>query len=277
PAAGRAPTPAPGESGRAPDPRTSLVLDDVAAGWPGTGRTVVEGVDLALAPGRAVAVVGPSGVGKTTLLATAAGLVPGVAGRVLLDGVPTADLAREDVAHHVVLVAEDGHVFDTTVLENLRVARGDVTTEEAEAALRAVGLDPWLAALPDGLETLLGPDATTVSGGERRRLLVARALLSPAPLLLLDEPAEHLDAAGADALVRHLVATTRAAQDRRGVVLATHRLSALEAVDEVLLLGVPDGAPDGAPARVVARGTHAELLGLPAYRWALDQEAPAVR
>lgn len=263
--------------GRARDPRTSLVLDDVAAGWPGTGRTVVEGVDLALAPGRAVAVVGPSGVGKTTLLATAAGLVPEVAGRVLLDGVPTADLAREDVAHHVVLVAEDGHVFDTTVLENLRVARGDVTTEEAEAALRAVGLDPWLAALPDGLETLLGPDATTVSGGERRRLLVARALLSPAPLLLLDEPAEHLDAAGADALVRHLVATTRAAQDRRGVVLATHRLSALEAVDEVLLLGAPDGAPDGAPARVVARGTHAELLALPAYRWALDQEAPAVR
>ncbi len=88
---------------------------------------------------------------------------------------------------------------------------------------------------------------------------------------------EHLDAAGADALVRHLVATTRAAQDRRGVVLATHRLSALEAVDEVLLLGVPDGAPDGAPARVVARGTHAELLALPAYRWALDQEAPAAR
>lgn len=263
--------------GRARDPRTSLVLDDVAAGWPGTGRTVVEGVDLTLAPGRAVAVVGPSGVGKTTLLATAAGLVPEVAGRVLLDGAPTADLPREDAAHGVVLVAEDGHVFDTTVLENLRVARGDVTTEEAEAALRAVGLDPWLAALPDGLETLLGPDATTVSGGERRRLLVARALLSPAPLLLLDEPVEHLDAAGADALVRHLVATTRAAQDRRGVVLATHRLSALEAVDEVLLLGVPDGAPDGAPARVVARGTHAELLALPVYRWALDQEAPAVR
>ncbi|MGO1242237.1 MAG: thiol reductant ABC exporter subunit CydC [Cellulosimicrobium funkei] len=277
PAAGRGPTPAPGEAGRAPDRRRSLVLDDVAAGWPGTGRTVVEGVDLALAPGRAVAVVGPSGVGKTTLLATAAGLVPEVAGRVLLDGFPTADLAREDAAHHVVLVAEDGHVFDTTVLENLRVARGDVTTEEAEAALRAVGLDPWLAALPDGLQTLLGPDATTVSGGERRRLLVARALLSPAPLLLLDEPAEHLDAAGADALVRHLVATTRTAQDRRGVVLATHRLSALEAVDEVLLLGVPDDAPDGAPARVVARGTHAELLALPAYRWALDQEAPAVR
>ncbi|MGW6228624.1 ATP-binding cassette domain-containing protein [Cellulosimicrobium cellulans] len=204
-----------------------------------------------------------------------------------LDGTGVSTLPREAAARGVVLVAEDAHVFDTTVLENLRVARGDVTAEEAAATLHDVGLDAWLAALPDGVETLLGPDATTVSGGERRRLLVARALLSPAPLLLLDEPAEHLDAAGADALVRHLVVTTRAPAGasagasaggaRRGVVLATHRLSALEAVDEVLLLGVPDGAPGDAPARVVARGTHAELLGLPAYRWALDQEVPAPR
>ena len=264
----------------------SLVLDGVAAGWPGTTRVVVEGVDLDLRPGRALAVVGPSGVGKTTLLATAAGLVPALAGRVALDGAEASALPREDAARGVVLVAEDGHVFDTTVLENLRVARGDVTPEDAAAALRDVGLAAWLEALPDGLETLLGPDATTVSGGERRRLLVARALLSPAPLLLLDEPAEHLDAASADALVRHLVATTRgpdggsAGEPRRGVVLATHRLSALEAVDEVLLLGVPEatsGDTADAPARVVARGTHAELLGLPAYRWALDQEAPAPR
>ncbi|QJW36349.1 thiol reductant ABC exporter subunit CydC [Cellulosimicrobium protaetiae] len=275
---------APGGSG-APSPGddVTLELDGVAAGWPGTARVVVEGVDLCLRPGRAVAVVGPSGVGKTTLLATAAGLVPALAGRATLDGADVSALPREAAARGVVLVAEDAHVFDTTVLENLRVARGDVTVQDATAALRAVGLDPWLSALPDGVETLLGPDATTVSGGERRRLLVARALLSPAPLLLLDEPAEHLDAAGADALVRHLVATTRgstggsADDGRRGVVLATHRLSALEAVDEVLLLGVPDGSPDDVPARVVARGTHADLMALPAYRWALEQEAPAPR
>ncbi|WP_313663812.1 thiol reductant ABC exporter subunit CydC [Cellulosimicrobium cellulans] len=290
----RVTTPAPAADASVPGPaepsspeQASLALDDVAAGWPGAARVVVAGVDLDLRPGRAVAVVGPSGVGKTTLLATAAGLVPALAGRVTLDGTEVSTLPREAAARGVVLVAEDAHVFDTTVLENLRVARGDVTAEEAAATLHDVGLDAWLAALPDGVETLLGPDATTVSGGERRRLLVARALLSPAPLLLLDEPAEHLDAAGADALVRHLVATTRAPAGasagasaggaRRGVVLATHRLSALEAVDEVLLLGVPDGAPGDAPARVVARGTHAELLGLPAYRWALDQEVPAPR
>lgn len=254
-----------------------LVLDDVAAGWPATtgSRVVLAGVDLAVRPGCAVALVGPSGVGKTTLLATAAGLVPALGGRVTLDGADVRDLPRAQAAHGVVLAAEDGHVFDTTVLENLRVARGDVTADEAVATLRDVGLDGWLDALPEGVETLLGPDATTVSGGERRRLLVARALLSPAPLLLLDEPAEHLDAASADALVQHLVATTRSETGRRGVVLATHRLSALEAVDEVVLLGVPDG--EEGPARVVARGTHAELLALPAYRWALDQEAPTAR
>ncbi len=278
---------APQATGVTPHTEAALVLDDVAAGWPSDdgSRVVVAGVDLALRPGRAVALVGPSGVGKTTLLATAAGLVPALDGRVRLDGADVQGLARDEAARDVVLVAEDGHVFDTTVLENLRVARGDVTPDEAVAALDEVGLDGWLAALPDGVETLLGPDATTVSGGERRRLLVARALLSPAPLLLVDEPAEHLDTAGADALVGRLVAATRPATGRagaddaplRGVVLATHRLSALEAVDEVLLLGTPEGEPDEAPARVVARGTHAELLALPAYRWALDQEAPATR
>ncbi|WP_454043426.1 thiol reductant ABC exporter subunit CydC [Cellulosimicrobium sp. Marseille-Q8652] len=258
-----------------PPAGTTLVLDDVACAWQADGprsRTVVQGVDLTLHPGRAVALVGPSGVGKTTLLATAAGLLAPVAGRATLDGDDVAALPRDVAARGVVLVAEDGHVFDTTVLENLRVARGDVTAAEAEAVLRDVGLGAWLAGLPEGVATTLGPDATDVSGGERRRLLVARALLAPAPLLLVDEPAEHLDPRTADALVRRLVATTRATAGRRGLVLATHRLGALEAVDEVLLLGRPDDDPD-APARVVARGTHAELLALPAYRWALDQEA----
>uniref|UniRef100_UPI000B287C15 ATP-binding cassette domain-containing protein n=1 Tax=Cellulosimicrobium cellulans TaxID=1710 RepID=UPI000B287C15 len=209
-----------------------------------------------------------------------AGLLAPAGGRATLDGADVAALPRDAAATGVVLVAEDGHVFDTTVLENLRVARGDVTEAQARAVLREVGLGEWLDALPDGVDTALGADATDVSGGERRRLLVARALLAPAPLLLLDEPTEHLDAPTADALVRHLVATTRGPRadgaGPRGVVLATHRLSALEAVDEVLLLGHAPDDPDG-PARVVARGTHAELLALPAYRWALEQEATAVR
>ncbi|QAY62113.1 thiol reductant ABC exporter subunit CydC [Xylanimonas allomyrinae] len=248
-------------------PRGLLALTDVAAGWPGAAAPAVGGVDLVLAPGDVVALAGPSGVGKTTLLMTAAGLLPPRSGTV------TAALGTTTL-----FVAEDGHVFDTTVLENLRVARGDVTPGDARVALDAVGLTPWLTALPAGLDTLLGGGATTVSGGERRRLLVARALLSPARVLLVDEPAEHLDAAAADAVVAALAAHARATG--RAVVVATHRLAAAHDADEVLLLAAatPAGttAPEGVhePARVVARAPHADLVRDDAdYAWAAAREA----
>ncbi|MFD7024320.1 amino acid ABC transporter ATP-binding/permease protein [Promicromonospora sukumoe] len=254
-----------------------LVLDDVAAGWPGAdGRRVaaVEGVSLTLRPGSVVALAGPSGVGKTTLLMTAAGLIPAVSGGIgggvggggewsavgqvvgtpdyrSPDELPTAELtvgARSgggDAHGGALFVAEDGHVFDTTVLENLRVARGDVTPDEARAALDAVGLGDWLAALPAGLDTVVGTDAAAVSGGERRRLLVARALLAPARVLLVDEPAEHLDGATADALVDAVADHARATG--RAVLLATHRLTPLGVADEVLLLAQGTPTPDVGP------------------------------
>lgn len=229
--------------------------------WP-AGPRVVAGLDLELRPGRSVALVGPSGTGKTTTLLTLAGLLPPRDGTVTLDGASTGDLARADVASAVVAVTEDAHVFGTTVLENLRVARGDVTPDEARAVLATVGLDGWLAGLPDGLDTLVGPDARTVSGGERRRLLLARALLAPAPLLLVDEPAEHLDGATADRLVATLLGTARSGA--RGVLLVTHRVSALAGADEVLWL--QDGV-------VAARGTHDDLVArVPGYRVALGSE-----
>ncbi|WP_446719679.1 thiol reductant ABC exporter subunit CydC [Isoptericola sp. F-RaC21] len=233
-----------------------LELDRVDAGW--ADRTVVAGVDLALRPGSVVALAGPSGVGKTTLLLTAAGLLPARSGAVRAGG------------GGALFVAEDGHLFGTTVLENLRVARHDVTEDDARASLAAVGLDGWLAGLPDGLDAMLGPDGADVSGGERRRLLAARALLAPARVLLVDEPAEHLDAATADALVATLAAHAR--DTGRAVVVASHRLTPLAVADEVLLLGASPGDGGGA-ARVVARGPHAALLhDEPAYAWAADQE-----
>lgn len=270
-----------------------LALDDVAAGWPAAdGRPVVavEGVSLTLRPGSVVALAGPSGVGKTTLLMTAAGLIP-PAGAGTVAGARTGTGTRTSTragsgpgpGTDALFVAEDGHVFDTTVLENLRVARGDVTPGEARAALDAVGLGAWLAALPAGLDTVVGTDAAAVSGGERRRLLVARALLAPARVLLVDEPAEHLDGQTADALVDAVAAHARATD--RAVLLATHRLTPLAVADEVLLLadgaagdvGSPggSGAPgaSGAPATVVARGRHEDLLATdPAYAWAAAQE-----
>jgi ATP-binding cassette subfamily C protein CydC len=261
-----------------------LVLDDVAAGWSeGAPRTVVEGVSLTLRPGSVVALAGPSGVGKTTLLMTAAGLLPpregcmggrsaerqevGIPSDRSSDILPTTQTAPRTR----LFVAEDGHVFDTSVLENLRVARGDVTAAEARGALEAVGLGDWLAALPDGLDTVVGTDAAAVSGGERRRLLVARALLAPAEVLLVDEPAEHLDGATADALVRALADHARGSG--RAVLLATHRLTPLAAADEVLLLGHDALAAPDAPAAVTARGTHETLRAHHReYGWSVAQE-----
>lgn len=243
-----------------------VAAEGVACGW-APGAVVVEGLDLELAAGRVVALVGPSGIGKTTALMTLAGLVPPLAGTVTTgtgSGTETPDDAAP--ASPLVLTTEDAHLFRTTILENLRVARGTVTPEEATRTLDDVGLGAWLAGLPDGLDTHL--DAATVSGGERRRLLVARALLADAPLLGIDEPAEHLDAEAADAFMTELVPAL--ARAGRGVVVATHRLSGLEHADEVIVLSRP--AP-GAPARVTARGTHVHLLDTDAsYREAWQRE-----
>lgn len=239
----------------------------VACAWPGRAP-VVEGLDLDVTPGRVVALVGPSGIGKTTALLTLGGLLEPAAGTVT------------SPAGSSVVTAEDAHVFATSVLENLRVARGTVTEAEAAETLQLLGLGAWLDALPDGLGTLLGPGGATVSGGERRRLLLARAVLADAPILLVDEPAEHVEPGAADALVAEVL--PRLAAAGRGIVVATHRLTPLDAVDEVLVLALPDAptAPDEPrpAARVVARGTHAFLLEhLPAYRTAWDLERAEAR
>lgn len=271
---------APAPLSLAEPPPTGPVLraQGLAVGWPG-GPVLVQGIDLELCPGRRLAVVGPSGTGKTTLLLTLAGLLEPKGGRLSLDGVAPWALSRADASRRLVLTAEDAHVFSTTVLENLRVANGSLTASQATDLLEQAGLGPWLRSLPQGLSTLLGADARDVSGGERRRLLLARALAAPAPLLLLDEPAEHLDAATADSLVTDLLhggtrlaPATPTTPSSRGVLLVTHRLSALESADEVLVLGPGPDAPAG-PAQVLERGTHATLAACsPTYRWALDQE-----
>ena len=244
---------------------------NLSVGWPG-GPVVAEGIDLDLRVGSRVAIVGPSGIGKSTLLATLAGLLEPRGGTLTLDGVPPWQVARSQAAARVCLTAEDAHVFHTNVLENLRVARGDVTPAEARQLLDQAGLGDWLEALPDGVETVVGTDAATLSGGERRRLLLARALAAPAPLMLLDEPGEHLDATTADRLVADLL--TVGTRQGRGTLLVTHRLSSLAYADEVLVMGRPlQTNAEQAPATILHRGSHRDLQDVSeAYRWSLSQE-----
>lgn len=206
----------------------SVELRGLSAGWPGATPTAP--VSARVAPGEALAIIGPSGIGKTTMLLTIAGALRPHAGQALVGGVAVHDASAGPI---VAVTAEDAHVFGTSLLENLRVARGDVTRDEATAALATVGLDEWLADLPDGLDTELGTGGLSVSGGERRRLLLARAMLHRAPVVLIDEPAEHLDDRGAAAL-RDMLARLRA--ERRTAVIVTHDHTLLDLVDVVVEL-----------------------------------------
>lgn len=225
----------------APPPQRPLTASlravGLTAGWTADAPRV-RALDLDLPAGARLAVIGPSGSGKSTLLATLAGLLDPLAGRVELDGRDIASLAPQEVRSRVTMFAEDGHVFATTLRENLRVVRKDLTDAEVQEALRAVGLENWVATLPRGLDTMLGPDGTTISGGERRRLLLARAVLRRGPVLLLDEPTEHLDTGRGDALLRALldpdVSTLVPATTT--VVVVTHRREAIPVGTPILRL-----------------------------------------
>ncbi len=183
-------------------------------------------VALDLPPGARLAVTGPSGSGKTTLLMTLAGLVPPLAGQVKLDGTDLNQFDEDDLRSAVGFFAEDAHIFATAVRDNLLVARGDCRDDELTAALDAVGLGTWLAGLPEGLSTVLTGGAQALSAGQRRRLLLARAVISPAGIVLLDEPTEHLDAIDAEPILRDLLGPNPALMSTdRTVVVATHHLT----------------------------------------------------
>ncbi len=249
------------------DPASSPNLSavDLTVGWPGRPPAVT-GINMDLAPGQVTAIVGPSGIGKSTLLYTLAGMLEAVDGEATLNGVPVWNADRSQVTDKVSLTTEDAHIFATTVFENIRVARSNVTRAEATEFLNTVGLGDWLEGLPQGLDTMLGSFATTISGGERRRLLLARALATGAPLLLLDEPGEHLDSETAEQIMRALL---QGASEERGLLIVTHQLFTLGDSTQVIRLE----AQPGSPAKIVSAGTHRELMEQDAsYRWAAHQE-----
>ncbi|MCE4264539.1 thiol reductant ABC exporter subunit CydC [Rhodococcus globerulus] len=213
-----------------------LTVDGLCAGWPGGNVTATLTFDVR--PGARIALIGQSGSGKTTALMTMAGLLPPVSGTISAGGVPISEIEPAELRRHIGFFAEDAHLFETSVLENLRVARGDLTPTAAATVLGDVGLGEWLAHLPDGLDTVLVGGMRAVSGGERRRLLLARAVVSPAQILLLDEPTEHMDAeAGAEVLRELLGRDGTLLAPHRTVVVVTHQLPEHTAADQVICVG----------------------------------------
>lgn len=224
-----------------------VVLKGVAARYEGQQREALAGLDLTLERGRRIAVVGASGSGKTTLAQVLLRFLDPRAGSYTLAGVDACAVAGDDVRRLVGLCAQDAHLFDSSVRENLLLARKDATEAELRGALARARLLDWVQSLPDGLDTLVGEHGARLSGGQRQRLALARALLAGFPVLVLDEPAEHLDLATADALTADLLAAT----EGRTTLLITHRLAGLDAVDEVIVLDA---------GRVVQRGSYRRLL-----------------
>ena len=217
------------------------------ASYPGASRAALRDVDLELSPARRVALVGPSGGGKSTLADVLVRFLPTDAGEARLDGTPLERLLGDDLRRVVGLVEQRPHLFNATLAENLRIGRRSATDDDLCEVLTRVGLGTWLAGLPDGLATAVGPAGARLSGGQRQRVAIARALLAEFPVLVLDEPTAHLEPAAADALTADLLQLT----EGLSTLLITHRLAGLEQVDEVVVL---------AEGRVVERGTHADLV-----------------
>jgi ATP-binding cassette, subfamily C, bacterial CydC len=216
----------------APRRPAAIALESVTVRYGPGGPPALRDVDLRLDPGRRVALVGPSGSGKTTVTSLLFRFLDPERGAVTIDGRDVREYRQEDVRRVFALAGQEAHVFDSTIRENLRLARPAANDEELEAALRRAHLWEWVASLPAGMETFVGEEGTRLSGGQRQRLVLARALLADAPVLVLDEPTAYLDPATA----RSLVDDVLDAAGPRTVLLITHRTEGLERMDEIVEL-----------------------------------------
>lgn len=223
-------------------------FEDVSYAYPG-GEPVLRDLDLRIAPHTTVAIVGETGSGKTTMARLLTRLMDPTRGRVRLDGVDLRRIAFDSLRRRVVLVPQEGFLFDDDILANIRFGRPEATDDEVALAVTELGLDTWVDALPHGLRTQVGQRGESLSAGERQLVAIARAYLADPDLLVLDEATSAVDPATEVRVQRALEGLTRG---RTSVAIA-HRLSTAEAADLVVVVD---------QGRIVELGHHRELVGL---------------
>ena len=242
------------EPGQEIEPRgTTIALNDVSFSYD-AGRPVLAGVSLSAPQGRVTALVGPSGAGKSTILRMAARFWDVDDGTVTIGGAPVRSMRASTIMGMTSMVFQDVYLFDTTIRENLRIARPEATDAELAEAARRARLDRVIEALPHGWDTQVGPGGMSLSGGERQRVAIARAFVKDAPILLLDEITSALDGENESAITE----VVRELSEGRTVIVVAHRLSTVRQADEVVFL-----EPTQAGARVAQRGTPQELAAVP--------------
>jgi ATP-binding cassette subfamily B protein len=211
-------------------------------------RPVLHDLDLELAPGKSVALIGHTGAGKTTVAALIPRFYDVQQGRVLVDGIDVRDVTLTSLRREIGVIAQDAFLFSATVSENIAFGRIDATDEEIERAARLAQAHEFVEALPDGYDTVIGERGITLSGGQRQRIAIARAIVVDPRILILDDATASVDATTESRIREGL----REAMRKRTTIIIAHRLSTIALADEVVVLEA---------GRVVARGTHAELVG----------------
>jgi len=228
--------------------RGAITFEAVSFHYPSRPNvSALEDVTLMIEPGETVALVGPSGAGKTTVIQLIQRFWDPETGRVTIDGLDLRDLARHDFRHAIALVPQDPVIFAASARENIRFGRPEATDAEVETAARAAHAHDFLSALPQGYETYVGERGVMLSGGQKQRIAIARAILRDAPILLLDEATSALDAESE----REVQAAVERLAVGRTTLIVAHRLATVKKADRIVVF------EDG---RIVAQGTHDALV-----------------